>query len=832
MASFLSSYYTRECRLMMSLVLIISTPCHAFHRSYIHMPKSRLRVRHATTPLFQAPQLKGTVREVLNVGIFTNSMEGVLHRASMLQNFSSSTTSHTHESLDSRRVFMAGALFSAGFTLNPTLDYAAYASELKYEESPINKRSGVTVFDAENAGYNIKFVTYLSRFLLNFDGNCQRWWYTRAADIPRDANAEKVASLRLKQFGAFSASVEVGLQEYKDSGGALRLMRALLERYCPDDDDLAQTRPSGMSPSELKRQEREVDEARRQIALLFGLLEESQPVEEITKVLAQVDNATIYEVDIVDGGAGYAPGYGPPNVIFPDPEAGEDFDTATGRAVLTPNGRILRIDLPNRGFGYVKPPTVTISPPAGSLVQSNSTEVKFETATATAVLFREGVNKGRILRITLTNPGAGYDANEKIKVKISPPILPPEEGGVTAIGQAIREYKVGSIQITNGGNGYAAEKAIPINVEAPPITARIDLNDPVLVGLFKDDKKSKTQQQLSPEAVAIASFKAASKAETAASRGGAGGCVGRDCYDRKVIAYAYAKAEKDIFSSVRDENVAKKLQKVELAVDRLSQTYVVEPVLRGSSSFSRDDSDTFAFWQGGSSASLLALLPSGVGLQYDVELKRYKLATRDDSILSKPYATSSLKLIDPVFGPRGRSPIERQKTLDLSTFSRFALSGAICASAAHIVLTPLDVVKTKVQTDPKNYPDPISALKKLLGEGPSAFFSGWVPTLFGFFAYGAVAYSVTEFFRRYFTSLAGENAATLEVPIILASATVAGICASFVLSPSEAVRIRTVYDPNYAKSMGGVVSRMVKVDIESHNYYITPFSNLKLHFCY
>lgn len=53
-------------------------------------------------------------------------------------------------------------------------------TSLKWEASPINKRSGVTVFQAEKGGYNIRFVTYLSRFLLSFDPECQRWWYTRA----------------------------------------------------------------------------------------------------------------------------------------------------------------------------------------------------------------------------------------------------------------------------------------------------------------------------------------------------------------------------------------------------------------------------------------------------------------------------------------------------------------------------------------------------------------------------------------------------------------------------------------------------------------------------
>merc|ERR1712238_238129 len=85
---------------------------------------------------------------------------------------------------------------------------------LAWESTPVNKRTGVTVFDAENAGYNIRFVSYLSRFLLVVDSDCQRWWYSKAQDIPVLSTADQVQAIRLKQFGAFAASVEVGLQEY------------------------------------------------------------------------------------------------------------------------------------------------------------------------------------------------------------------------------------------------------------------------------------------------------------------------------------------------------------------------------------------------------------------------------------------------------------------------------------------------------------------------------------------------------------------------------------------------------------------------------------------
>jgi hypothetical protein len=91
-----------------------------------------------------------------------------------------------------RRFLLGSALISTASLLSIPSD----ASDLPWEVSPVNKRFGVTVYDAEQMGYNVRFVTYLSRFLLNFDADCQRWWFARAADIPRNANLAKVADLR------------------------------------------------------------------------------------------------------------------------------------------------------------------------------------------------------------------------------------------------------------------------------------------------------------------------------------------------------------------------------------------------------------------------------------------------------------------------------------------------------------------------------------------------------------------------------------------------------------------------------------------------------------
>jgi solute carrier family 25 phosphate transporter 3 len=688
---------------------------------------------------------------------------------------------------------------------------------LEWESTPVNKRTGVTLFDAEKAGYNVRFVTYLARFLLVFDMDCQKWWYARAADIPARSTTAEVETIRLKQFGAFSASVEVGLQDYEDrNNGPTELMTALLGRYCPTIEEVqAERQRSGQPPltdQEEAREKGEIKEARRQIALLFGLLEETQPVEALNKLLASIDNGSIASVTVQDGGSGYAPGYGPPRVEFPPPKGGEAFATATGRAVLEPNGQILRVDLDNRGFGYSDAPIVTISQPGAD----RGVDIPgARSATARAYTFKNGVNKGRLERIQIDDPGSGYNEGEKIRVLLTEPELSAQEGGVKATASAILEYRVASIDIVDGGSGYTVEKRIRVHVDPPPLTARINLNDPLMARIVDPSKplpattlptaQQRGKLMSNTDSTNPNSFTyVMNRLATNDGLGGGGGCIGRACYDRPVVALATAKAESSSFSTFRNETEARQ------AVEK-EEALVMDRIISATSAGL--DSQLPAFWNGGpssSSAQLLTLLPPGLGLEYDSDLKRFFLTASPDFAninQESPVFGGSMRPLDPEFGPRGRSPIERDVQLDLSSYLRFCASGSICASGVHLLVTPLDVMKTKIQTDPENYPGPISAFQKVVADkGLEGFFSGWIPTFVGFFCWGGFTYSLTELLRRYLTDSLGSQSTSLEVPIILVSSAVAAGLGTFILVPFESVRIRSVAQGrNFLDVTSGIV---------------------------
>lgn len=561
--------------------------------------------------------------------------------------------------MGNRRQILASIMITTSVALQMGNSDAS-AKELTWAESPVNKRSGITLFRAEENGYNVRFITYLSRFLLSFDYECQKWWIRRAKDIPAISTVEQVDMKRFQQFGAFSTSIEIGLQEYQGNDGSQRLMKNLLKRYCPDIDDVkAMREESGMAPfnsQQEAKQMREIKEARRQIALLFSLLEVNQPVEEITKTLAAIDNATISEISIIQRGTGYSNGYGVPNVQFPAPEAGEGYETATGRASLRPNGRILRIDLSKRGFGYTRPPTIAISEPLAVAYGSPTAKA----ATAEVSIFRDGVSKGRVERIHIIDPGQGYNSDEPIRVTISSPDISSEDGGEVATARAVLEYEVDEIQIVNPGSGYAAEKPIEIEVDPPPLTARVNMNDPMMAKFISSslDRVKYNSKDKSPTIYDPSTYSGNVWKE--AKVGGGGGCIGRACYDQPVIAIAYPKAKKTSYSSFRkDGDLNSKISGVSSGEDNAI------PIL--------------PFWSGGSSSSsqLLMLLPSGIGVEYNEELGRYEVAAAEDIDSLGWNSVTPGKPIDSDFGPRGRSPVEKQKDLNLDTFLRFAASGYV-----------------------------------------------------------------------------------------------------------------------------------------------------------
>ncbi|KAK7457522.1 hypothetical protein CaCOL14_001458 [Colletotrichum acutatum] len=149
----------------------------------------------------------------------------------------------------------------------------------------------------------------------------------------------------------------------------------------------------------------------------------------------------------------------------------------------------------------------------------------------------------------------------------------------------------------------------------------------------------------------------------------------------------------------------------------------------------------------------------------------------------------------------------------LALYSRFALAGAVCCSVTHGALTPVDVVKTRIQLDPATYNrGMIGGFKQVIqNEGAGALLTGFGPTAAGYFLQGSLKFGGYEFFKQQSINLIGyENAVNNRTAVYLASSAAAEFFADIALCPLEATRIRLVSEPTYANGLIGGFSKMLK----------------------
>ena len=143
-------------------------------------------------------------------------------------------------------------------------------------------------------------------------------------------------------------------------------------------------------------------------------------------------------------------------------------------------------------------------------------------------------------------------------------------------------------------------------------------------------------------------------------------------------------------------------------------------------------------------------------------------------------------------------------------FLKGALAGGICCSVTHGALTPVDVVKTRMQLDPSKYTGMVSGFNKVIAEeGAGALLTGLGPTAFGYFVQGWFKFGGVEYFKiQAHNSMTPQQTWDNRNSIYLGASAAAEFIADIFLCPLEATRIRLVSNPTYASSMMGAMSKM------------------------
>lgn len=78
-----------------------------------------------------------------------------------------------------------------------------------------------------------------------------------------------------------------------------------------------------------------------------------------------------------------------------------------------------------------------------------------------------------------------------------------------------------------------------------------------------------------------------------------------------------------------------------------------------------------------------------------------------------------------------------------------AMGGVMSCGLTHYAVTPLDVVKCNMQTNPGKYKSIGQGFKIVVAEqGVRGLFKGWLPTLIGYSAQGANKFGFYEYFKK------------------------------------------------------------------------------------
>ncbi|RDA85934.1 hypothetical protein CP532_0814 [Ophiocordyceps camponoti-leonardi (nom. inval.)] len=148
-------------------------------------------------------------------------------------------------------------------------------------------------------------------------------------------------------------------------------------------------------------------------------------------------------------------------------------------------------------------------------------------------------------------------------------------------------------------------------------------------------------------------------------------------------------------------------------------------------------------------------------------------------------------------------------------YAKFFSAGALAATVTHGAVTPIDVVKTRIQVDPqlKGYGMMSAGRSIVAKEGASALLTGFGPTAAGYLVQGGAKFAGYEYFKkRYMTAFAAtpSEAVAHRTAIYLTASATAEFFADVLLCPLEATRIRLVSQRGYATGLTTGFMRMAR----------------------
>lgn len=140
---------------------------------------------------------------------------------------------------------------------------------------------------------------------------------------------------------------------------------------------------------------------------------------------------------------------------------------------------------------------------------------------------------------------------------------------------------------------------------------------------------------------------------------------------------------------------------------------------------------------------------------------------------------------------------------DSTYYAKCMVGGILSCGLTHAAITPLDVVKCRMQTNPEVYTGVFKGFN-IISNMPGGLVAngtvGFLPTFIGYSMQGLFKFGLYEIFKDVYAGVVGpENAFNYRTFVFLAASASAEFFADMALCPMEAVKVRMQTSPPEAK---------------------------------
>jgi len=149
-------------------------------------------------------------------------------------------------------------------------------------------------------------------------------------------------------------------------------------------------------------------------------------------------------------------------------------------------------------------------------------------------------------------------------------------------------------------------------------------------------------------------------------------------------------------------------------------------------------------------------------------------------------------------------------------FALCAFGGVLSCGITHTAVTPLDLVKCRLQVNKEKYKSLGNGFKVTVQDaGVRGLLLGWAPTAIGYSAQGLCKFGFYEVFKNLYGNMLGEeNAYLWRTSLYLAASASAEFFADIALSPMEACKVRMQTSPpgTFPTTLRGAAPLIMKTE--------------------